>query len=96
MKNNTNIDKFLNLFSDFDLVVTRAGRYEEPREANFEASAVFNPTVQELKRSIKRLEREYNAAKSAFKKGKLHREELFDYEWRLHELKEELKKIQDE
>ena len=54
MKNNTNIDKFLDLFSEFDLVVTRAGRYEEPREANFEVSAVFNPTVQELKRSIKR------------------------------------------
>ena len=87
----SNISKFLELFSEFDLVVRKSGRdinyvYEEER--------VYSPTVSELKRSIKRIEREYNAAKKAFKAGKIHREELFDYEWRLHELREELKKIQ--
>ena len=94
MKQNTNIKKFLELFSEFDLVVTKAGKYEEYDV--LESEAVFSPTVHELKRSIKRLEREYSAAKKAFKSGKLHREELFDYEWRLFELKEELKKIQGE
>jgi len=87
-----NIDKFLELFSEFDLVVTKSGK-RTPEEV-MEAPAIFNPTVQELKRSIKRLEREYNAAKRAWKSGKIQREELFDYEWRLFELKEELKKIQ--
>ena len=94
MAQNTNIEKFLNLFSDFDLVVTKAGRYKEYDV--LESEAVFSPTVHELKRSIKRLEREDSAAKKAHKAGKLQREELFDYEWRLFELKEELKKIQGE
>ena len=87
-----NIDKFLELFSEFDLVVTKSGK-RAPEDV-MEAPSIFNPTVQELKRSIKRLEREYNAAKRAWKSGKIRREELFDYEWRLFELKEELKKIQ--
>jgi predicted RNase H-like nuclease (RuvC/YqgF family) len=86
-----NIDKFLELFSEFDLVVTKSGK-RTPEEV-MEAPSIFNPTVQELRRSIKRLEREYNAAKRAWKTGKIQREELFDYEWRLFELKEELKKI---
>ena len=89
-----NIDKFLELFSDFDLVVTKSGR-RDPEEV-FDHPKIFNPTVQELRRSIKRLEREYSAARRAFKAGKIHREELFDYEWRLFELKEELKKITGE
>ena len=87
-----NINKFLELFSEFDLVVTKSGR--QVNYDIFEEPAIYNPTVSELKRSIKRLEREYSAAKKAYRMGKLHREELFDFEWRLHELKEELKKIQ--
>lgn len=87
----SNINKFLELFSQFDLVVKKSGK-----QVNYiyEEQAVYSPTVSELKRSIKRLEREYSAAKKAFKAGKICREELFDYEWRLHELREELKKIQ--
>ena len=74
-----NIDKFLDLFSDFDLVVSQTNKRTKTT-VDFKDPAIFNPTVQELKRSIKRLEREYNAAKRAHKNGKVRREELFDYE----------------
>lgn len=96
MKNN--INKFLELFSDFDLVVTKSGKYSEADEYYREVveSTELNLSAQDLKRNIKRLEKEYSAAKKAWKAGKLQREELFDYEWRLYELKEELKKIQGE
>ena len=95
MKNN--INKFLELFSDFDLVVTKSGKYSESEEYYREVvETELTLSEQDLKRNIKRLEKEYSAAKKAWKSGKLQREELFDYEWRLYELKEELKKIQGE
>jgi hypothetical protein len=95
MKNN--INKFLELFSDFDLVVTKSGKYSESEEYYREVvETELTLSEQDLKRNIKRLEKEYSAAKKAWKAGKLQREELFDYEWRLYELKEELKKIQGE
>mgnify|MGYP000435134661 CR=1 FL=1 len=87
-----NIDRFLQLFSEFDLVVTSSGR-RTPEEV-FESPDIYNPTVNDLKKSIKKLEREYAAAKKAFKHGRIVRDELLDYEWRLFELREELKKIQ--
>ena len=95
MKNN--INKFLELFSDFDLVVTKSGKYSESDEYYREVvETELTLSEQDLKRNIKRLEKEYSAAKRAWKACKLQREELFDYEWRLYELKEELKKIQGE
>lgn len=87
-----NIDKFLQLFSEFDLVVTESGR--RTAEEVLESPTIYNPTVLTLKKSIKKLEREYHAAKKAFKHGRIVRDELLDYEWRLFELREELKKIQ--
>ena len=47
-----NIDKFLQLFSEFDLVVTEGGR--KTAEDILESPAIYNPTVQELKKSIKK------------------------------------------
>lgn len=93
-----NINKFLELFSEFDLVVTKSGRYIEEDEfySREKVGSELNLTESEIKRSIKRLEKEYSAAKKAYKAGQIPREELFDYEWRIFELKEELKKIQGE
>ena len=87
-----NINKFLQLFSEFDLVVTEGGR--KTAEEVLDSPSIYNPTVLTLKKSIKKLEREYYAAKKAFKHGRIVRDELLDYEWRLFELREELKKIQ--
>ena len=87
-----NIDKFLQLFSEFDLVVTEGGR--RLSEEVLESPELYDSTISTLKKSIKKLEREYNAAKKAFKHGRIVRDELLDYEWRLFELREELKKIQ--
>ena len=93
-----NINKFLELFSEFDLVVTKSGRYIEEDDfySREKVGSELNLTESEIKRSIKRLEKEYSAAKKAYKSGQIPREELFDYEWRIFELKEELKKIQGE
>lgn len=90
------IERFLQLFSEFNLIVTEPGRDGQGRGVYLEQTRVINPAVKDLQKSIRKLDREYCAAKKAFKAGRIPREELFDYEWRLFELKEELRKIQGE
>jgi hypothetical protein len=90
------IDRFLQLFSEFNLIVTEPGRETGKVKYELEGEAVISPVIHDLQKSIRKLEREYTAAKKAYKAGRIPREELFDYEWRLFELKEELRKIQGE
>lgn len=90
------IERFLQLFSEFNLIVTEPGKHASVNSNYLEEEHVLSPLVQDLQKSIRKLDREYCAAKRAFKAGRIPREELFDYEWRLFELKEELKKIQGE
>lgn len=89
-----NIDRFLQLFSEFNLIVTKPGGETTRQPYELKGEAILNPVIQDLQKSIRKLEREYSAAKKAFRAGRIPREELFDYEWRLFELKEELRKIQ--
>lgn len=90
------IERFLQLFSEFNLIVTEPGKHASVNSNYLEEEHVLSPVVQDLQKSIRKLDREYCAAKRAFKAGRIPREELFDYEWRLFELKEELRKIQGE
>lgn len=88
------VEKFLMLFSEFDMVV------EEKIEVQPQPRAIDNVQVDqtkaELKKVLKRLTEEYNRAKKSFKHNKLSRQELFDFEWRLFEIQEEIKKLDDE
>jgi hypothetical protein len=90
------IERFLQLFSEFNLIVTEPGKDGFSRGTYLTEEHILNPLVKDLEKSIRKLDREYCAAKRAFKAGRIPREELFDYEWRLFELKEELRKIQGE
>ena len=90
------IDRFLQLFSEFNLIVTDPSKNQGKVAYELEGEAVISPAIHDLQKSIRKLEREYVAAKKAYKAGRIPREELFDYEWRLFELKEELRKIQGE
>jgi len=90
-----NTEKFLMLFSDFDMVVV------EKTEAVETATRILprteeSRTKSELKKVLKRLTEEYNRAKKAFKQNKLSRQELFDFEWRLFEIQEEINRLDDE
>jgi len=90
------IERFLQLISEFNLMVVEPGKHAGVHSSQLENKHVIDPLLNDLNKSIRKLEREYTAAKKAFKAGRIPREELFDYEWRLFELKEELRKIQDE
>lgn len=90
-----NADKFLNLFSEFKLVV-------EPRKTKTDVkpartSAVTgNMTKAGLKKALNRLTQEYKRAQRSFKANKITKQELFDFEWRMFEIQEELKRLEED
>jgi len=91
------VDKFASLFSDFDLVIKPR---KERDTAEIKSAKVrienTNRAKAELKKTLKRLNREYSSAKKAFKHNKISKQELFDFEWRIFEIQEEIKRLEDE
>lgn len=89
------VDKFLTLFSEFNLVITENKKTTKKTEFNVTASQA-GQTKADLEKALKRLTQEYKRAQRSFKHNKISRQELFDFEWRIFELKEEIKKIEDD
>lgn len=91
------VDKFASLFSGFDLVIKpRAERkVEKPKKPTVNLESKQRAKT-ELKKTLKRLSREYNQAKKAFKLNKMSKQDLFDFEWRIFEIQEEIKRLEDE
>jgi septal ring factor EnvC (AmiA/AmiB activator) len=90
------VDKFASLFSGFDLVIKpRSERPidEAPTRVKIESK---QHAKSELKKTLKRLNREYSSAKKAFKMNKISKQDLFDFEWRIFEIQEEIKRLEDE
>ena len=92
-----NVDKFLTLFSDFDMVVTPKQRTTKPRKKEFNVTASqAGQARSSLQKELKRLTQEYKRAQRSCKNNRISRQELFDFEWRIHELQEEIKRIDEE
>lgn len=91
----SNVEKFLMLFSEFDMLVEEKTAHT-PKKSRATDNIQVGQTKAELKKALKRLTEEYNRAKKSFKHNKLSRQELFDFEWRLFELQEEIKRLDDE
>lgn len=91
-----NTEKFLMLFSDFDMVVVEKSAQNEKKPTRIVPNTTTSQTKAELKKALKRLTEEYNRAKKSFKQNKLSRQELFDFEWRLFEIQEEINRLDDE
>jgi hypothetical protein len=88
------VEKFLMLFSEFNMIVEE--KIEVQSRPKTTDSIQIDQTKSELKKVLKRLTEEYNRAKKSFRHNKLSRQELFDFEWRLFEIQEEIKKLDDE
>ena len=48
-----------------------------------------------VKKELRRLTQEYKSAQRSFKHNKISIQELFDFEWRIFELQEELRNIDE-
>ena len=90
-----NVNKFLTLFSDFDLVVKE--KIKTPVKARVISNGhVAGVAKADLKKELKRLTQEYKKAQKSFKHHKISRQELFDCEWRIFELQEEIRRIEED
>lgn len=85
-------DKFCHLFSGFNLVVR--GKKEARKAATKEDANGI--TKAQIKTMLKKAQEEYVQAQKLFKHGKLTKQELYDFEWRVFELREDLDKLDNE
>ena len=90
-----NIDKFLDLFSEFNLVIEPRIKKTKNKSESKQSPTMVNRSISDLKKTLNRLTKEYKQARRSFKHNKISRQELFDFEWRIFEIQEELKRIQD-
>ena len=87
-----NIDKFLDLFADFEMVVvTKADRRKKLQEVEQSHQPKSKAGLQ---KALKRLEREYKQALKSYKVNKISKNELYEFEWRIFELQEEIKRME--
>ena len=78
------------LFSDFGIEITEV----TPKKEKLILST--NHTVQEaLEKELQRAKKDLSKIKRSHRVGKVSSEEVFDYEWRVHELKNQLDSLQD-
>lgn len=91
-----NVAKFLALFSEFDLVVERKEITTPKKTAIAVRAETAGVAKSELEKELKRLMAEYKRAQKSFKANKLSRQDLFDFEWRIFELQEEIRRIQED
>jgi len=85
----TNAEKFCHIFSNFNLVVRCKGDARTPAEAE----EVEGITKTQLKTLLKKATDDYQHAQKLFKKGKISKSELYEYEWRVFEIREDLDKL---
>ena len=67
---------------------------KEERKKVAEEVIPEHKTKTALKKALKRLESEYKHALRSFKANKISKNELYDFEWRIFELQEEIKKLE--
>jgi HAMP domain-containing protein len=89
----SNIDKFLTLFSQFDMIV-EPKRENPPRQKDVVPQIAMKNGISDLKKALKRLTQEYKRAQKSFKHNKISRQELFDFEWRLFEINDEISRLE--
>lgn len=90
-----NVNKFLTLFEDFDLIVTEKVQ-PTPTKKPEVSKSMAGYAGADLKKELKRLTQEYKRAQKSFRANKLTRQELFDFEWRIFELREEIRRIEED
>jgi hypothetical protein len=90
-------DVFLSLFKDFDLTVTYRDGHAKPyfeKEA-LEIEKNNLKIKKELERALKKVQEDYSLARKMFKFGKVSKDELIDYEWRIFELNEQINQLNE-
>ncbi len=78
------------LFSDFGIQVTKF----KPTKTVQLPQVSQNHRIQEaLEKELQHAKKELSMIKKAHKSGKCNADEVFDYEWRVHEIKQQLEQL---
>lgn len=88
------IDKFCNLFRSIEFKIKSEPEKKPLTKEELEHQKV-DKILEELQRALSKVKIEFNEAKKMYKQGKLSESELFDFELRVMELKEEIERIKN-
>ena len=85
---NAIIDKFIGLFRGISF-----NTYETHKESV--SKDALSASYKELNKMLMRAKRDLSKAKKSHKLGKISSDELFDWQYRVHELEEEIRRLND-
>jgi hypothetical protein len=88
-----NSDKFCHLFSGFNLIVREKGKITQENKTTREININDELSSVQVERLLKKATEEYQMAKKLFNKGKITKDELYECEWRMFELRAEIDKL---
>lgn len=89
------LDKFCSLFKSIEFTINRAIAKPKITEKKLEEQALDKILV-ELNKALSRAKTEFNAAKKIHKQGKMNASELFEFEIRMIEIREQISKIKED
>lgn len=90
----TTVKEFLNCFKQFSFNVINKEKSPETIKVNRDTES-YKQSDAHLYRMLQSAKKELSAAKKLCKHGKITTDELFDYEWRVTELEQEIKDLKD-
>ena len=89
------LDKFCSLFKSIDFIINREPVKPKVTEKKLEEQALDKILV-ELNKALSRAKVEFNAAKKIHKQGKMNANELFEFEMRMIEIREQINKVKED
>ena len=90
----TSVKEFLSCFKQFSFNVINKEKAPENTKVNRDTEA-YKQSDSHLYRMLQSAKKELAAARKLCKHGKITTDELFDYEWRVTELEQEIKDLKD-
>lgn len=84
------IETFLHLFNEIEFKINKHQPTDFALSRNMHLSA-----EEELKKMLDKAKRDLNRMTKLYKRNKISSEELLEWEWRVHEIQEEIKKVRE-
>jgi hypothetical protein len=90
----TSVKEFLNCFKQFSFNIINKEKTVEATKVNRDTES-YKQSDSHLYRMLQSAKKELSAARKLCKHGKITTDELFDYEWRVNELEQEIRDLKD-
>lgn len=90
----TTVKEFLSCFKQFSFNVINKEKAAEPVKVDRNTES-YKQSDSHLYKMLQSAKKELAAARKLCKHGKITTDELFDYEWRVTELQQEIKDLKD-